>query len=53
MNLKSRVHLEEQKQTAVTALAARVVRLREGNFDDRAIERNATVRQLGPLFARQ
>ena len=46
MNPKSRVHLENQKQTAVTALAARVARLREDNFDDRAIERNATVRQL-------
>ena len=46
MTLKSRVHLENHKQTAVTALAARVARLREDNFDDRAIERNATVRQL-------
>ena len=46
MNPKSRVHLENQKQTAVTALAARVARLREDDFDDRAIERNVTVRQL-------
>ncbi len=46
MNLRSKVHLENHKQTAKTALAARLVRLREKNFDDRAIKRNATVRQL-------
>jgi hypothetical protein len=46
MNLKAKVHIERQKQDAQEKLKARLTVLKERRLDDKAIERDATLRHL-------
>ena len=46
MNLKAKIHVENQKQTAVEKLAARQAILNEKGLDDVAVQRDAMFRKI-------
>ena len=46
MNLKYKSHVENQRQTVATELAARTAILKEKGLDDAAVRRNPTIRKL-------
>jgi hypothetical protein len=46
MNLKAKIHIERQKQTAQEKLNARLVVLKERGLEDKVIERDSTLRHF-------
>jgi hypothetical protein len=46
MNLKAKIHVERQKQEVQEKLNARLTLLKERGLEDKAIERDSTLRQL-------